>query len=97
MRNALPAKIHKIECAIINLDDEQNAGSHWTCYVKENSQIIYFDSYGNLRPPIELLRYFKSDGINNIVKYNYETKQADNSFKCGHLCLKFLYNYFYRE
>lgn len=92
MRNNLPKKIRKYECGIVNLDDRDNDGSHWTAYSKSVNDIIYFDSYGNLRPPLELISYFFSDGGNNNVRYNYEQLQTFNSTNCGHLCLKFLYN-----
>ena len=31
-RDALPDKIYKKECGIINLDDIQGEGTHWVCY-----------------------------------------------------------------
>ena len=31
---------------IINLQDSNQVGSHWTCYRKRNDKIFYFDSYG---------------------------------------------------
>lgn len=93
MRNDLPSKINKIECGIVNLDDKNNDGTHWTGYVKRHGSISYFDSYGNLRPPIELIRYFKSDGSKNKIFYNYDSYQGFNSIICGHLCLQFLYEY----
>lgn len=93
MRNDLPSQINKIECGIINLDDKNGDGTHWTAYAKRYSDISYFDSYGNLRPPIELIRYFQSDGSKNKIFYNYSSYQGFNSIICGHLCLKFLYEY----
>ena len=59
-------------------------------YKKYNVDIIYFDSYRNLKPPIELLRYFGD--IN--IKYNHERYQKFHTFVYGHLCLKFLNNSF---
>lgn len=91
MRNKLPKKIKKHESGIINLDDFKGEGSHWTAYVKKEQNILYFDSFGNLRPPIELIKYFYSDGNKNSVKYNYTTYQNFNKTNCGQLCLKFLY------
>lgn len=91
MRNELPSKINKIECGIVNLDDKEGDGTHWTAYIKCNANISYFDSYGNLRPPLELINYFYSDGSNNKIVYNYNSYQKFNSIICGHLCLKFLY------
>lgn len=91
MRNKLPRKIHANECGIINLDDWDRPGTHWTSYIKSRNKVIYFDSFGNLRPPLEAMKYFKSNGFSKI-EYNYSPYQTFNSFNCGHLCLKFLSN-----
>lgn len=92
MRNTLPKRIHKIECGIVNLDNSSGEGTHWTAYFKKHDQVIYFDSYGNLQPPKELVKYFLDDGGSNVIKYNYHTYQNFNSIYCGHLCLIFLYS-----
>lgn len=90
MRDNLPFKIHQIENGIVNLDSFQGKGTHWVCYRKINDNIYYFDSYGNLRPPPELIEYFKSSSDNVNIYYNYTGKQKINSINCGHLCLAFL-------
>lgn len=87
MRDALPLRAWKNESAVVNLDDTSGPGTHWVCYKKRNNRVHYFDSYGNLRPPAELTRYF---GPDVDVRYNYERKQPPNSVICGHLCLEFL-------
>lgn len=92
MKDNLPKKIRKNECGIVNLDISSGPGTHWTAYRKKNNSIIYFDSYGNLRPPKNLIKYFHSDGSINRISYNYDKYQRDNGINCGHLCLKFLYN-----
>lgn len=93
MRNTLPKKIRKEECGIINLDDEHGDGSHWVAWIKKkNGNITYFDSFGNLRPPLEVINYFYSDGDRNNITYNYNRYQKYNSYNCGHLVLQFLYN-----
>lgn len=79
---------HKYESAIINLDQIDGPGTHWVAYRKRNNNVVYFDSFGNLRPPIELMNYL---GVGS-VKYNHETYQSYDTFNCGHLCLEFLYN-----
>lgn len=89
MRDTLPKKIHKIEKGIVNLDSINGPGSHWVAYKRKNNQVIYFDSFGNLHPPVELLKYFNSNGLCTIL-YNYDNYQSFNSIVCGHLCLKFL-------
>lgn len=92
MRNKLPKIIKKHETGIINLDDEAGEGTHWVAYVKHDKNIIYFDSFGNLRPPSEVITYFLSDGSRNNVKYNYDKYQSFKAFTCGQLCLQFIYN-----
>ena len=88
MRNALPATPSwKNESAIVNLDDESGSGTHWVCYKKRGNLVHYFDGYGNLRPPVELVKYF---GNKIDIRYNYERKQPANTVICGHLCLDFL-------
>ena len=93
MRNNLPNHIWKSETGIINTDDKQNEATHWTAYIKRNKDILYLDSMGNLKPPREVIKYFKSDNSRNIIRYNHDRFQEYNTIKCGHMCLKFLYCY----
>lgn len=85
MRNELPEKPLSLECGIINLDSSKNSGTHWVAYAKINDYIEYFDSYGNLKPPKEFIKY-----IGKHIRYNYENLQGNSLYNCGHLCLKFL-------
>ncbi|KAI8124135.1 hypothetical protein CVS40_5184 [Lucilia cuprina] len=87
MRDKLPVKAKSRECGIINLDTYKGPGSHWVAYNKNKDNAEYFDSFGNLQPPVEVLKY-----LGNNVTYNYERKQQFNSYNCGHLCLKYLCN-----
>ena len=90
MRDDLPKNgSNKKETAIINLDDKDSDGSHWVCFKKINNRINYFDSFGNLKPPKELVQYF---GRGSKIYYNHDRFQQYNTFECGHLCLNFLYN-----
>lgn len=93
MRNDLPSKIYRNEAGIVNLDDKIGPGTHWTAYVKHGRKVTYFDSIGRLKPPLELITYFRSDGSKNTITYNFERYQNLNSYNCGHLCLHFLYSY----
>lgn len=86
MRDKLPKKPKSVECAIVNLDSSENEGTHWVAYIKVDTYCEYFNSYGDLKPPLELLNYLK----NNDVFYNYNAYQKNNTVNCGHLCLKFL-------
>lgn len=86
MLDALPKRARKKECGIINLDLSSGSGTHWVAYYKNNQQKEYFDSFGNLQPPLELVKY-----LGKNISYNYNQHQNYNSFNCGHLCLEFLY------
>lgn len=93
MRDSLPKSPKKVECGIVNLDSSKNNGTHWVAYVKNNSYCEYFNSYGDLSPPLELKKYFKKYDI----YYNYDTYQKFNTVNCGHLCLKYLKKYWYNR
>lgn len=88
MRDMLPeGRPHQIECGIINLGDMYSSGTHWTCYMKKGKNKIYFDSFGDARPPLELVRYL---GKSNI-KYDTDRIQSfEDPPICGHLCLEVL-------
>lgn len=86
MRDTLPKRMLKEECAVVNLGDQFTEGTHWVSYKRKKNQIFYFDSFG-LVPPKNLINYW---GKNVEVYYNSERIQEFGSFVCGHLCLKFL-------
>lgn len=91
MRDALPiGGPWKREAIILNLDDSRGAGTHWVCFRKEGNKVIYFDSYGDLRPPIELEKYL-AGSLLSYNKTNYQSVHTESEI-CGHLCLAFLLN-----
>lgn len=80
-----------IESGIVNLDTNAGVGTHWVAYYKNGDTVQYFDSFGNLRPPSEVLAYFKTC---KQVVYNHCAFQSfSDTYNCGHLCLKFLKAY----
>jgi len=87
MRDNLPKKIWVNETGIVNLDSSIGPGTHWVCYKKLGDIVYYFDSFGNLPPPVELRKYFNSA---TKILFNYERFQDYNTSVCGHLCLEFL-------
>lgn len=88
MRDDLPKSGPKTnESGVLNLEDKTGRGTHWVAYKKRGNVVEYFDSFGNLKPPLEVVRYFK----NCIINYNHDRYQQFNTQNCGHLCLKFLY------
>lgn len=88
MRDRLPTSPRKYESGIVNLDESRGSGTHWVAYKKQGPLVMYFDSFGDLRPPMEVIKYFNGCKI----KYNYEKEQDFNTNICGHLCLNFLYS-----
>lgn len=92
MRDELPTYPFNKECGVINLDSSKHPGSHWVAYAKYNEYIEYFDSYGNLKPPKEFIKYLGSN-----INYNYKNIQGNHPFNCGHLCLNFLSNFWRRH
>ena len=76
MRDNLPKTAHKNECGVINLDISSEPGTHWVAYKKTGKRVIYFDSFGNLNPPAEIVRYFK----NCNILFNYDQYQTYNTY-----------------
>ena len=69
---------------VINLDEYEDVGTHWTAlYVKDN-EITYFDSFGVEHVPKEIKKFV---GHKNI-KTNIYRIQADNSIMCGFINFK---------
>lgn len=92
MRDNLPiCGPHYNESAVVNLDGVDGPGTHWVAYKKRGHTVTYFDSFGDLPPPVELVMYFYR-GVHaaNKIMYNNDRQQQFNTVWCGHLCLKFL-------
>ena len=65
-RNALPDKILKKECGIINLDDIEGQGTHWVCYRNLVKNLVeYLDPFGLIMPH-EIRDYLLTSGKNNL-------------------------------
>ncbi|OXU16651.1 hypothetical protein TSAR_013133 [Trichomalopsis sarcophagae] len=70
MRNALPLNgCQARESAVINLNDASGPGTHWVAYRKIGNEVTYFDSFGDLQPPRDLMNYWKV----SQVTYNYQS------------------------
>ena len=59
MRDTLPLHAFSVECGIVNFNTSNQPGSHWVCYYCKKTDIIYFDSYGQITP-VEIQRYLKN-------------------------------------
>lgn len=86
MKDDLPKICNDVECGVVNLDESVNEGTHWVAYVKLGNYCEYFDSFGDLKPPLELIKYLKCEDL----FYNYNKYQSFDTVNCGHLCLAFL-------
>lgn len=82
------------ECWILNHGTSRSNGTHWTALAKQCNTAFYFDSFGKLPPPLEVLNYLGSS-IN--LYYNVNRYQNYGSSICGHLCLKFLCDFWFRR
>jgi len=89
MRDELPEFSKTNESGVVNLDNSRGPGTHWVAYKKLKNNVEYFDSYGDLRPPAELVSYLCQDPRTRI-HYNTERHQRPDDWNCGHLSLKFL-------
>ena len=69
------------ECGILNLNTNNQPGSHWVCWFKRGKAKCYFDSFGVIAPK-ELVEYLKPPII-------YSTCQIQGFYdtKCGQWCL----------
>ena len=88
MRDELKGKAKESECGIVNLNTSSEPGSHWICFYCKGNDRYFFDSFAE-PPPIELLKYLKSDTEftrdHPVIKRNSLTVQHDQSSECGSL------------
>jgi hypothetical protein len=75
-------------CYIINLQNHDEGGSHWTAFIKDRNDIYYYDSFGVV-PPQNLYDIFKIDSHN--IYYNTSDDQYFDSTSCGWWSISFLY------
>lgn len=73
---------------VVNLDDLEGEGTHWVAIRKMKNLILYFDSFGDLPPPEEIIDLF----ANSVIYYNSKKCQNFHLSNCGKLCLEFLMN-----
>ena len=71
---------------VINLDEYEDAGTHWIALYVKDYEIIYFDSFGIEHVPKEIKEFI---GHKNI-KTNIFRIQGDNSVMCGYFCIGFI-------
>ena len=84
-RDNLPAKIKK-GAYVINLDEYEDAGTHWIALYVKNKKVVYFDSFGVEHVPKEIIKFIK----NKDIAANIFRLQAYDSIMCGYYFIEFI-------
>jgi hypothetical protein len=96
MRNELKGKASPNESLILNLDDSDGNGTHWTSLFVKGKTSYYFDSFG-LPPPKEVINYCPNNNNRSAQRalveryYNTFKIQKPEEVICGHYCIYVLY------
>ena len=85
MRDNLPKDIKAGQSIVINLDNSQGKGTHWTALFRDKQKINYFDSFG-LQPPQELIDLYPRV---KIVSNTYQFQPMNNT-NCGAYAVYFI-------
>ena len=77
----------------VNIDNGEQGGTHWTCFIVKDNKSFYFDSFGG-SPDKFLLEQLPKP----ITYHNFKIQDIDSKL-CGSYCLYFFYlmermNYF---
>ena len=83
-KNMIPSG-KKDGCAIVNLNDLGQAGSHWVAFWRSGDKSYYFDSFG-APPPEDVIKVLRP----NTIVYNTAPIQDITSNACGWYCVDFL-------
>ena len=84
-RNSLPKTIKK-GAYVINLDEYENAGTHWIALFVKTNEAILFDSFGIAHTPNDINKFIG----NKNIKSNIFRLQAYDSIMCGYYCIEFI-------
>ena len=80
LRDTLPKKLKRNECAIMNLDNTSGDGTYQVAWFKRGDKKWYFDLF-RLPPPTKLNDYLGD------VFYPTEQIQPRQEVFCGHYCI----------
>ena len=75
---------------IVNLDDSEGSGTHWSLLIKKGNNYIYFDSFG-CAPPQDILDSMKINP--DKLLFNDQQIQDIKSQNCGYYSILFAYYY----
>ena len=81
-------KLKKDGNYIINLENHNQGGSHWTALILGKKNCLYCDSFG--MPPPEQLYLFLEKKYKKEVDFSRREIQDMDSTLCGYFCLEFL-------
>ena len=84
-RNNLPKTIKK-GAYLINLDEFEKTGTHWSALFVKTNEAIYFDSFSIEHIPNEIFRFIG----NKNIKSNIFRLQVYDSIMCGYYCIEFI-------
>ena len=84
-RNNLP-KRNKKGAYVINLDEYENAGTHWAALFVKTNETIYFDSFDIEHIPKEIDKFIG----NKKIKASIFRIQAYDSIMCGYFCIEII-------
>lgn len=79
------------DCYVLNLDNADGRGTHWTCLAKNKNITLYYDSYGS-PPPESVLAKIKN--TKGKCYYSTEVNQDLDSILCGYYCLSLIKSVF---
>ena len=71
---------------VINLDEYKDIGTHWIALFCYRNEIVYFDSFGVEHIPKKIKKFIS----NKIIKANIYRVQANDSIRCGYVCIGFI-------
>ena len=80
-------KLKKDGNYVINLENHNQPGSHWTALIMSAKDCVYFDSFG--MPPPEKVYQFLEKKYGKVYFSKIEIQDIDSTF-CGYFCLAFL-------
>ena len=73
---------------IINLENSNQSGSHWTCFIKDKNNVYYYDSFAVV-PPQNAYNIFLKN-VDNIYYIDKHDQNLD-SMSCGYWVISYLY------
>lgn len=74
--------------AILNLDNSNQAGSHWIAVALDGKNLIVYDSFG--RNHTKIIPNLKKEFRGRIHNTDRDPEQKKNEFNCGQRSISFL-------